>query len=122
MTMIETDAPTWKLALLSCFPSRIYAREIPNGYCSEVCCKDRTWLIVTTEVGHIKIGPRKRVIVIDWSDSDVDTLGVDLFPGEDTTKQLRSIHAWGIDKAKEYVARILQCKRHKGVDIGPSEH
>jgi hypothetical protein len=93
--------------LLGLFPYPIYVEEIPNGYCSSGCCRHRPWFVVTTPVGRIKIGWRKRVINIDWSESDVKTSAQDLFPREDVTKFERYIHAWGYEKAREYVHTIL---------------
>ncbi len=88
-------------------PAAIYVEEIPNEYCSGACCVNRPWLIVTTPMGRIKIGPRKRVISISWEDSLIKQTAQELFPGEDVTKDGRTIHAWGIDKAREYVGRLL---------------
>lgn len=96
-----------KKDLLACFPEPVYVKEITNGYCSAPCCAHRPWFIVTTKVGPITIGWRKRVIVVDWSKSDVTKDAWDLFGKEDTTKEGRMIHAWGYDKAKEYVVAIL---------------
>jgi hypothetical protein len=93
--------------LLGLFPDLIYAEEIPNGYCSQWCCKHLPWFIVTTRCGRIKIGWRKRVIEIDWSDSAVTATAEKLFPNENVTKDGRIIHAWGYDKAREYIDRIL---------------
>jgi hypothetical protein len=97
-----------KKALLDCFGDRaIYAQEIPNEYCDCYQCKQTSpWFMVTTTKGTIKIGWRKRVINIDWSTmnrEDAETL----FPNEDVTKDDRLIHAWGYEKAKEYINKIL---------------
>ena len=93
--------------LLGCFDGPIYVEEIPNGYCRQGCCRHLPWFVVTTAVGRIKIGWRKRVIEIDWTDTrgtaDSDTL----FPGEAVTKGARSIHAWSVEKAREYITKIV---------------
>lgn len=95
--------------LTDCFPEPIYVEEIPNGYCSDYCCVQYPWLIVTCAgLGRIKIGWRKRVINIDWSDSTVKWTGDELFPKEETTKGDNYIHAWGYDKAKEYIKVLLK--------------
>jgi hypothetical protein len=96
-----------RTALIGLFPEPIYVQAIPNGYCSSGCCRHRPWFVVTTPVGRIKIGHRKRVINIDWSESDVHKSAEQLFPKEDVTKIDRSIHAWGYEKAKEYIQTIL---------------
>ncbi|GAG38249.1 unnamed protein product, partial [marine sediment metagenome] len=49
------------------------------------------WFIVTTPVGYIQIGWRKRVIHIDWSRMNRDFLH--LFEDEETTKTSTYIHA-----------------------------
>jgi hypothetical protein len=93
--------------LLGLFASHvIWAEEIPNGYCSRPCCSQKPWYIVTTTKGRITLGWRKRVIEITWTPS-VGGMASILFPGEDVTKLERSIHAWGYDKAKEYIQRLL---------------
>jgi len=99
----------WIVDLLGCFPesTRIYHEEIPNGYCSSSCCVNRPWLIVTTPAGRITIGSRKRVIQISWDGSKIMASASHLFPDEDTTKEGCLIHAWGLDKAREYIAVLL---------------
>lgn len=77
-----------------------------NQYCR--CERCAPWFNVETEYGIIQIGWRKRVINIDWSnlnlDPDVD-IGC-LFNNEDVTKLNNGIHAWGWDKAQDYLTRI----------------
>lgn len=92
--------------------SPVFVEEIQNGYCSDPCCLNRPWFVVTSSIGHIKIGWRKSVINIDWSRSIVKTAGKDLFPSENVTRgeagepDPQTIHAWGYDKATDYLARI----------------
>ena len=93
------------VSLLNCFPTLVYAKEIPNQYSEKIL---NPWFLVTTQKGNIKIGWRKRVIVIDWEDSDIKEMAEDLFKNEDTTKYKFYIHAWGYDKAKEYISKLLQ--------------
>ena len=83
--------------------------DLPNEYCQ--CGVSAPWFSVITEFGTIKIGWRKRVINIDWSGLDPkhrkrDTLS--LFDGEDVTKGDDSIHAWGWEKAEDYLRRIRE--------------
>lgn len=97
-----------KSDILSLFRQReIYVEEIPNGYCSDYCCKHLAWFIVTTKKGRIKIGWRKRVINITWDDSLIKEKAEILFPNEDVTKFDKTIHAWGLEKAKEYIDLLL---------------
>ena len=90
------------------FDNPIFVEEIPNEYCNRWYCKHLPWFIVTTKIGRIKIGWRKRVINIDWSDSINQIKAEKLFPNEDVTKFERTIHAWSEVKAKEYINRILE--------------
>jgi hypothetical protein len=94
--------------LLACFMSDvIYVEPIPNGYCSDGCCKHLPWFIVTTKVGRIKIGWRKSVINIDWSDTLGTKTSKELFESESVTKDTRGIHAYGYERAKAYVGAII---------------
>lgn len=85
----------------------ILVEEIPNGYCPDYCCAHLPWFVVTTKLGRIKIGWRKRVMNIDWSGTTGTKTAEELFPSEDVTKDTRLIHAWGTEKAKAYVGAIL---------------
>jgi len=104
----KQEAKTEKEEVLACFEGRdIFVEEIPNGYCSSYCCKHLPWFKVTTKKGPIIIGWRKRVISIDWSNTVDSKTSYDLFAAEDVTKDDKLIHAWGYDKAKEYINSIL---------------
>lgn len=93
--------------LLALFKDKIFVEEIPNGYRDDYSTRLLPWFKITTSVGHFVIGWRKNVINIDWSET-VGTDTVDnLFPDEDVTKQGKMIHAWGIEKAQEYIDTIL---------------
>ena len=99
-----------KAQLLQLFGNRsIFVEEIPNGYCPcAICNQTSPWFIVTTSKGKIKIGWRKRVINIDWKDSLIKESSETLFPNEDVTRWETGIHAWGYEKAKEYLDIILK--------------
>jgi hypothetical protein len=66
-----------------------------------------SWFIIKTENGDIKIGWRKRVILIEW----LDSYKIFSFNGkdEDVTKYFsgkqRYIHAWSVEKAIEYLLK-----------------
>lgn len=83
-------------------------KGIPNEYCS--CDHCAPWFIVNTEFGRIIIGWRKRVINIDWSKIDSEAVFniINLFDGEDVTKGKTFIHAWGWEKAQEYLKIIFR--------------
>lgn len=77
----------------------------PNQYCPNGpdCCP--SWYNVNTIYGTgILIGWRKRVINIDWSQWGYDFSY--LFTNENVTKGKDGIHAWGEEKAIEYLAKI----------------
>ena len=91
----------------------IFVEEIPNVYDLGWCGIHRPWFMVTTPIGHIKIGWRKSVLNIDWSRSVVRGSGLALFPNEDVTRGAASnmggeryIHAWSYEKAIEYLSRL----------------
>lgn len=98
-----------KEMLLATFPTSIQFtyKEIPNGYCSDWCCKHLPWFIVFTYIGPITIGWRKRVINIFWGETSATKSANELFPREDVTKEGRLIHAWSYEDAKRYIKVIL---------------
>jgi len=59
------------------------------------------WWLIKTEFGLIRIGWRKRVLSIDWTDTD---RSFDV--KEDVTKSLESCHAWSYAKAVDYLTRF----------------
>ena len=86
----------------------IFMKPIDNRYCGPACCPHLPWFVVTTFFGNVTIGWRKRVIEIRWDDSLVPESAQDLFPNEDVTKDGKLIHAWGYEKATEYLKRLAQ--------------
>ena len=105
------DATTRNRELLDVFEEPIFVEEIPNGYCSDWCCNHLPWFIVTTRVGRIRIGYRKRVIQIDWTDTVNTKVASELFKEEDVTKEYKMIHAWSIKDAKKYIDKILKDRK-----------
>ena len=99
--------------ILALFPDPIFVETVPNGYCSRYCCAHKPWFVVTTRAGRIKIGWRKSVIHLEWTDSAVTKKAAEIFPkeeawpGYETTQYDKVIHAHGYDKAREYIARII---------------
>ncbi len=121
--LLDEDAKAYaakeKAEILKLFEGKsIFVQEIPNGYGGEdPYYAVYPWFIVTTPIGHIKIGWRKRVINIDWTNTLQKKKAEELFPNEDVTKsgeydEIRYIHAWGYEKAKEYLDII-----HKDVPL-----
>lgn len=116
---LRLDPVTHEKAALLCaeivalFPAPIFVEEIPNGYCSRYCCAFKPWFVVTTEIGRIKIGWRKSVLHLEWTDSAVKATANDIFPkeeawpGYETTQYDKVIHAHSYDAAARYIQRII---------------
>lgn len=81
--------------------------RIINEYWSE----GEPWWLVRTSAGLLKIGWRKRVINIDWSDTPLR----EILTQDDVTKEDTLVHAWGYAKAVEYLGVVgykLDISRH----------
>ena len=85
---------------------KIELEGMPNQYCPCEHCEP--WQTVTTSIGDFVIGWRKRVISIEWAGRKYSELFVD----EDVTKWDTGIHAWGAEKAVEYLKKILLKQLH----------
>ena len=85
----------------------IHVKEIDNQYSGDACYYANPWVIVTTKAGLITLGWRKRVLNLDWSDSDITADGRELFKEEKTTSGERFVHCWGYDKVVEYLKKLL---------------
>lgn len=94
-------------ALLSCFDSPIFWEEIPNQYTNQPHGIVDPWLVVTTHIGRITIGKRKRVLSIEWGDTRGTLSAGELFKDESTTMFDKCIHAWTIEQAKTYIQKII---------------
>lgn len=98
----------WFVKSRECFEAAglfpIFVEETKNEYCS--CCPHNPWLIVTTPIGHVKCGWRKRVIEIDYARTTVKLDARTLFAAEDVTKEDKLIHAWSYEKMTEYLTAL----------------
>lgn len=88
----------------------IFMESIANEYHSTENRKDAyglrsPWFIVTTRLGHFKVGWRKRVISLDWSRTTVMKTADQIFPNE-VTKGERDIHAWSYEALTKYLRAI----------------
>lgn len=85
----------------------IFMEAIPNEYCgegsAEALCDP--WYIVTTRIGHIKVGWRRRVIVLDWQRTTINNTE-ELFPDENVTQVPSAIHAYGYEKLTSYLKKL----------------
>lgn len=60
------------------------------------------WWLVLTDYGMIRIGWRKRVIEIEWSDTKCAFYATK----DDVTKEKYLVHAWNYAKAVEYLTAL----------------
>lgn len=61
------------------------------------------WWLVKTKYGMIRVGPRKRVFVIDWEDTKVR---IPDLHGDDVTKGELYTHAWSKEEALMYLCSL----------------
>ena len=79
--------------------------KIENDYWPSAYVEARQkspWWLLKTEYGLIRIGWRKRVISIDWTDTSVRKPVTE----DDVTKGGTYVHAWTHAKAVEYLAAL----------------
>lgn len=88
----------------------IYMEELPNGYCNQPCCLNKPWFRVTSHIGHIEIGWRKRVISIDWKGTRIKQSGQELFPDDNVTRWEHGIHAWSHEAAIKYLKKLHEVR------------
>ncbi len=85
---------------------------LPNSYCNQDCYSHIPWFLFHTIDGDIIMGWRKRVISIEWQENYKPFNMDELFVTEDVTKWKRGgkrgIHAWGDNKAYEYLEKVLK--------------
>ncbi len=93
-------------------------KRLPNGYCGDhegpdqcdICLERPWWDVEFVKVGVVRIGWRKRVIVLDWSKTG-HTIDPDLITNVDLTKSETDIHAYGYASALEYLSMIIHIIR-----------
>jgi hypothetical protein len=78
-----------------------------DGAYAELAAQSPWWLVQTPH-GFIKLGWRKRVISIDWS----DTPHRGEVTSDNVTKSAVMVHAWSYAKAVEYLTQLgVQLRR-----------
>jgi hypothetical protein len=94
-----------KEAGLGGFERRLIPAEYPDR-------PTAPWFMVETDLGPVKIGYRRRVISIEWPHAEglKDVDGEELFKDEGVTKDHSLIHAWGKEKAVEYLKKLMAAK------------
>ena len=65
---------------------------------------EQPWWLVTTPVGLVQIGWRKRVILIDWGETGKHCS----VTKDDVTKNALMVHAWSYEKAVEYIKKLME--------------
>lgn len=70
------------------------------------------WAIFETAEGPLRIGWRKRVIVLDWSATELEPSP--RFADEEVTKGDGWIHAWGSERATEYLRWLWTYNQIRG--------
>lgn len=67
------------------------------------------WFMIETDKGPVKIGKRRRVISISWDHAKGlgNVNGDELFKDEGVTTEKTLVHAWGSEKAVEYLQKLL---------------
>lgn len=97
----------------SFFPfGAIYMQKIPNEYSSDIFYAHYEWFLVYTEKGPFKVGHRKRVWEITWTEEINPASAEELFRDEEgITKFGRTVHAWSDELARRYIRKIY----HNGV-------
>ncbi len=82
----------WKLVNKYWPDAEDYYEEIRNS----------PWWLVKTPKGLIQIGWRKRVISINWSDTEIEKIVTE----DEVTKDVLSVHAYSEEKAIEYLKAL----------------
>lgn len=99
----------WTARLLTCFHDagmvNVGLKEVENEYDKERSSW-RPWFRVYTPFGVFKVGWRKSVINLDWTDTLIEEEANTLFPNEDTTKGGHMIHAHGYEKLTNYLTAL----------------
>lgn len=79
------------------------------------------WWLVKTSIGLVRIGWRKRVLSIDWSDSAIKIILTD----DNVTKWEEGVHAYGYAKAVEYLTHLRDrsgARKEPTTDAGTKEN
>ena len=70
---------------------------------------ENPWWLVDTQYGLIKVGPRKRVIVIDWSHlTEYDPKAIGKIGDDDVTNGPTCVHAWDSDQFARFLSRLKE--------------
>jgi hypothetical protein len=90
--------------------------ERPNQYWPDTYVearKQHPWWLVQTSRGMVELGWRKRVISIDWADTDVRQVLTE----DEVTKDQTMVHAYSYAKAVEYLSVLSKAMAYPSVDV-----
>ena len=79
----------------------------PKSYVERI--QNSPWWLVKTELGLIRIGWRKRVMSIDWSDTEIRKIVTE----HDVTKSEEGVHASSSLMAVEYLIALKENQNEK---------
>ena len=99
---ITTEAQVRAMFLLANIDV-ISVESIDNEY-SPSLIDTLPWWKVQTPFGMIKLGNRKRVINIDWTDTDVRHVVTE----DRVTKSETHVHAWSVGKVVNYLIALQE--------------
>ncbi len=74
----------------------------PNAYVEER--KESPWFLVKTKYGLIMMGWRKRVLAIDWIDTEIRKIVTE----DDVTKDETMVHAYSVESAVTYLRELAK--------------
>jgi len=78
---------------------------IPNEY-ARTSDYYGPWFMIVTAAGRIRIGWRKRVILIDWSETAFAAMGDAVVDKPEVTHGAKYVHAWSAQKAIEALRKL----------------
>lgn len=104
----QARAATERERLVGCFPSSVFVAPVRNQYHGDTPYGQmHPWLEITTKRGIFLVGWRKRVINIDWSKTDIQSTGRELFPERQMTIGDTFLHASDYDDLKACVEKLM---------------
>lgn len=94
--------------------------QIENQYWPDAYVEERKrspWFLVKTRDGIVRIGWRKSVLSIDWSDTPIHLVVTE----DNVTKEEQLVHAYSYAKAVEYLQALARLMS-KQVPASPLPH
>ncbi len=96
----------------------IFVEQIPNEYApADPYFRHFPWYWITTPIGRFKVGPRKRVYEINWTETLCQESAEALFPESRSTKIGRMMHVWHVEDLIKTVSRIVDSYEKRVLDV-----